>query len=100
MLASYIAGAHAVLILGQAGCQLSKNLVVPDNLTLLPLPPGSPELNPVENAWQYLREHWLSNWVFPSHDDIIALCCDTWNRLIECPLKIMSIDIRDWADEF
>jgi hypothetical protein len=57
-------GAHAVLMLDQAGWHLSDKLVVPANITLLPLPPKCPELNPVENVWQYLRENWLSNRIF------------------------------------
>jgi hypothetical protein len=44
-------GAHAVVILDQAGWHGSTDLVVPPNITLLPLPPRCPELNPVENIW-------------------------------------------------
>ena len=61
-------GAHAVLMVDQAGWHLSPKLNIPDNITLLPLPPRSPELNPVENIWQYLRDNWLSNRVFNSYD--------------------------------
>ena len=43
-----------------AGWHSSKTLVVPENISLLPLPPYSPELNPVENVWQYLRANWLA----------------------------------------
>ena len=93
-------GAHAVVILDQAGWHMSKALAVPDNITLLPLPPRSPELNPVENVWQYLRENWLSNRVFRSYDDILALCCNAWNRLTDRPWKIISIGLRDWAHDF
>ena len=90
-------GAHAVLILDQAGWHVSKALVVPDNITVMPLPPRSPELNPVENVWQYIRDNWLSNRVFESYDDIVAHCCEAWNRLIDRPWKIMTIGLRDWA---
>ena len=90
-------GAHAVLILDQAGWHLSARLVAPDNITLLPLPPRSPELNPVENVWQFMRENWLSNRVFKSYEDIVALCCDAWNNLSDRPWKIMSIGMRQWA---
>jgi hypothetical protein len=72
---------------------MSKALVVPGNITLLPLPPQSPELNPVENVWQYIRDNWLSNRVFASYDDIVALSCEAWNRLIDRPWKIMSIGL-------
>ena len=75
--------AHAVLVLDQAGWHVSSRLAVPDNITLLPLPPRSPELNPVENVWQFMRDNWLSNRVFASYDDIVGDCCDAWNKLVE-----------------
>ena len=59
-------GAHAVLLLDQAGWHLSDKLDIPDNITLMPLPAKSPELNPVENIWQFMRDNWLSNCVFRS----------------------------------
>ena len=65
-------GAHAVLMLDQAGWHMSAKLAVPDNITLPPLPPRSPELNPVENIWQFMRDNWLSNRVFKSYEDIVA----------------------------
>jgi transposase len=90
-------GAHAVLLLDQAGWHVSTKLTVPDNITLLPLPPRSPELNPVENVWQFLRDNWLSNRVFASYEDILDHCCRAWNRLTDQPWRIMSIGLRDWA---
>ena len=90
-------GAHAILMLDQAGWHTSAKLAVPDNITLLPLPPRSPELNPVENVWQYLRGNWLSNRVFTSYDDIVGHCCDAWNKLTAQPWTIMTIGLRDWA---
>ena len=95
--ASVDPGAHAVLMLDQAGWHMSAKLVVPDNITLLPLPPRSPELNPVENVWQFMRDNWLSNRVFKSYDDIVAHCCESWNKLIDQPKRIMSIGLRGWA---
>jgi len=93
-------GAHAVVILDQAGWHTTRRLEVPPNITLLPLPPRAPELNPVENIWQFLRDNWLSNRVFTSHDQIVSLCCHAWNALIEQPWKIMSIGRRQWAHGF
>ena len=55
---------------------------MPDNITLLPLPPRSPELNPVENIWQFIRDNWLSNRIFRSYKDILDHCCFAWNRLV------------------
>ena len=93
-------GAHAVVILDQAGWHMSGKLAVPDNITLLPLPPRSPELNPVENIWQFMRDNWLSNRVFQSYDDIVAHCCESWNKLTDQPWRIMSIGHRQWAHGF
>jgi len=93
-------GAHAVVIVDQAGWHMSAKLAIPDNITLLPLPPRSPELNPVENIWQFMRDNWLSNRIFQSYDDIVALCCEAWNKLIERPWKITSIGMREWAHRF
>ncbi len=93
-------GAHAVLILDQAGWHVSHKLKVPPNITLLPLPAKAPELNPVENIWQFMRENWISNRVFASYEDILDHCCAAWNKLTEQPWTIMSIGLRDWAHGF
>ena len=90
-------GAHAVLLLDRAGWHTTGELEIPDNITLLFLPSRAPELNPVENTWQFLRQAYLSNRVFETYDDIIQAACEAWNRLIDQPWKIMSIGLRDWA---
>ncbi|PSS60615.1 hypothetical protein C6558_32055 [Ensifer sp. NM-2] len=92
--------AHAILIMDQAGWHMSNNLAVPENITILPLPPKSPELNPVENIWQFIRENWLSNRVFKSYEDIVDHCCHAWRTLQDRPWKIMSIGRRKWANGF
>lgn len=89
--------AQAVLLVDQAGWHLSGRLDIPNNITILPLPSKSPELNPVENIWQFMRENWLSNRVFKSYDDIVDHCCHAWNKLVDRPWTIMSIGMRDWA---
>ena len=93
-------GAHAVVLLDRAGWHHSRRLVIPANITLLPLPPKAPELNPVENVWQFLRDNWLSNRIFASYEDILDHCCAAWNRLVDQPWLIMSIGLRDWAHRF
>jgi transposase len=90
-------GAHGVLLLDRAGWHVSRKLQVPANITLLPLPARAPELNPVENIWQYLRENWLSNRIFTSYTDILDHCCEAWSKLVDRPWTIMSIGLRDWA---
>ncbi|SFK95537.1 transposase, partial [Falsiroseomonas stagni] len=72
-------------------------LQVPENISLLPLPPYSPELNPVENVWQFLRQNQLSNRVYETYDAIVDACCDAWNALINDPSRITSIATRDYA---
>ncbi len=57
----------------------------------------SPELNPVENVWQFVRDNWLSNRIFGSYQDILDHCCDAWNKLVEQPWIIMSLGLRQWA---
>jgi transposase len=91
-------GAFAVVVLDGAGWhQTGGRLVVPENVALLHLPPYSPELNPVENVWQYLRQNFLSNRVFASYDAIVDACCDAWNALMALPESIRSITERKWA---
>jgi transposase len=81
----------------QAGWHSSAKLDVPDNITIVLFPSRSPELNPVENVWQFMRDNWLSNRVFTGHDDIVDACCEAWNKLVDRPWTIMSIGMRDWA---
>jgi transposase len=90
-------GAHAVLILDGAGWHGGHDLVVPENISLLMLPPYSPELNPVENVWQYLRANWLAISVFDDYGAIVDACCAAWNLFIEQPEVITSITSRTWA---
>ena len=91
------AGAHAVLLLDRAGGHTTAKLDVPSNITPIFLPSRAPELNPVENIWQYLRGNWLSNLVFETYDDIIDAACDAWRKLIAKPETITSIAMREWA---
>ena len=93
-------GAHAVLMLDQAGWHRTAKLELPRNITILPLPAKCPELNPTENVWQFMRDNWLSNRVFGSYDNIVAHCCDAWNKLAEQPWRIMSIGLHEWAHGF
>ena len=93
-------GAYAVILLDQAGWHGSAELVVPENITLMPLPPRCPKLNPVENVWQFMRDNWLSNRIFKSYDDIVDHCCFAWNTLINQSWRVKSISLRQWTYEF
>ena len=91
-------GAHAVLVLDGAGWHDSHGLEIPDKISLLPLPPYAPELNPVENIWQLLRRNKLAHRLYDTYDAIVDACCNAWNILVAAPKTIMSIAIRDWAN--
>ena len=89
---------HAVVVVDGAGWhKIGRHLIVPDNISLLVLPPYSPELNPQENIWQYLRQNHLSNRVFDTYDAIVDACCNAWNSLVAMPERIASIATRSWA---
>ena len=90
-------GAHAVIILDQAGWHTTGKLKIPKNLTLAPLPPASPELNAQENIWQYLRQRYLSNRVFNSYTAILDACQHAWRSLLEETGRIASLATRNWA---
>ena len=90
-------GKHCALLVDQAGWHVSERLAVPSNITIMPLPAKCPELNPVENVWQFMRDNWLSNRVFSSYDAIVDHCCYAWNQLVDQPWRVMSIGLRDWA---
>jgi len=91
--------AHGVVLMDRAGWHATAKLQVPENLTIILLPSKSPELNPVENIWQYLRANWLSNRVFETYEDIVDAACEAWNKLIERPETITSIGLRKWAHD-
>jgi hypothetical protein len=84
----------------RAAWHLSGRLIIPPNITLVPLPAERRKLNPQENVWQFMRENWLSNHVFDAYDQIVDHCCDAWNRLIDQPCRNMSIGMRDCAYQF
>ena len=90
-------GAHAVLLMDRAGWHTTGELDMPENITPVLLPSRAPELNPVENIRQYLRQTYLSNRVFADYDEFIDAACHAWNRLIAKPWQIMSIGMREWA---
>jgi len=72
---------HAVMVLDRAGWHGANALCVPENVTLAPLPTYSPELNPVERLWLYLRERHLSHRLLDDYDAIVEARCQAWNKL-------------------
>jgi transposase len=84
-------GVHAALILDRAGWHVARRLAVPANLTLVPLPPYSPELNPVERVRLYLRERFLSHCVLDGYEAVLDAACRAWNTLAAEPGRLASL---------
>ena len=85
---------QVVLVLDQAGWHLSKDLQVPQNITLRHLPPYSPELNPVERLWAFLKSHYLSNRIYEDYPHLFQSCSQAWNQLT--PEQFCSICRTPW----
>ena len=90
-------GRHAVLILDGASWHTTKEINKFENLSLLPLPPYSPELNPVEQVWQWLRDHHLANRYFKDYEDIVTSSCNAWRKFTENMNVAKNLCYRKWA---
>ena len=84
-------GRHVVMVLDQAGWHGAKALVVPGNITLVPLPPYCPDLNPVERIWLYLRERFLSHRLLADLEAVMDACCHAWKALAADPERVRSL---------
>lgn len=76
------AGEHAVMVWDGAGFHTAKDLRVPENVTLVQLPPYSPELNPIENLWHYLKSHFWSNRAYDDYNALEAAAIDAWRHAV------------------
>jgi hypothetical protein len=91
-------GSIAALICDGAGWhQTGGALERPHNVVLVPLPPYSPELNPMENVWEYLRANKLSATVWNDYNQIVDACAEAWNWFATDTDRIRSIGTREWA---
>ena len=91
------AGTHAGLVLDGAGRHVSEGLAVPANLTLIPLPPYSPEPNPVERVREHLRDRWLSHRVLAGgYQAVVDAACAAWNALLAEPGRLRSLTSFPW----
>ncbi|MBF0561779.1 MAG: IS630 family transposase [Alphaproteobacteria bacterium] len=89
--------AHAVLLMDGAAWHKSKGLIFPHNITPIIIPAYSPELNPAECIWHYMRSHWLSTRIFQDLNAVIEACVDSWLRFIKDPKLIGSVCRAEWA---
>ena len=92
------AGRHAVIVLDKAAWHTTKRLKRFKNISLLHLPPASPELNPTEQVWQALRNEYLANCCYEDYDAIMVACCDAWNAFVDIPTKVKNLGSRSWAN--
>ncbi len=90
-------GFHAIVMMDRASWHTTEALNIPKNITLYPLPPYSPELNPMEQVWQKLKHSDLSNRVFKSYEEIVSCCVQSWNSFCDQDGNIKSLCSRAWA---
>jgi len=95
---SAAADVQVVLLLDNAGWHVRQALQVPANITWVPLPAYSPELNPMERVWLYLRAHYLANRVYADHDALYAAGCEAWNHFTAKPERVRSLCHSTWAE--
>lgn len=91
-------GRHAVIVLDKAAWHTTKRLKRFSNISLLPLPSASPELNPTEQVWQTLRDEHLANRCYKDYNDIMIACCDAWNAFVDTPNRVRNLCSRSWAN--
>lgn len=87
---------HCLMFVDKAGWHIAKDLRVPENITLLFLPPYSPELNPVEHIWEHLRENYFGNHSFDSLDEVENTLCSALHTLGQDYKLVSSLTCFDW----
>lgn len=90
-------GYHAIILMDRASWHTTEALNIPSNITLFPLPPYSPELNPMEQVWEKLKGDSLSNTVFKDYEDIVDRCSKAWNSFCDENGNIENLCSRSWA---
>lgn len=89
---------HVALIVDNAGWHRAGKLIIPNNITLVPLPPYAPELNAMEQIWAWIKSHYLSNQCYEDYSAIVDQSCFAWNTLSQNLPLIKSIMSRDWIN--
>ena len=90
-------GRHALVIADGASWHNDKALEGIDNVSIIKLPPYSPELNPIEQVWQWLRQNKLANQAFNGYEGIVQQVSEAWNAFREDTARVKSICTRNWA---
>jgi hypothetical protein len=90
---------YCVMFLDGAGWHKAHELTVPRNMKLLALPPYSPELNPSEHVWEYIRENDIRNQVFNTLDEVMDTVETSLCQLHEAPEELRSMTAFPWIFE-
>ena len=89
-------GRHGVIVVDGAAWHQSHLTDKLSNLSIIKLPPYSPELNPIEQVWQWLRQNELANRCFNGYDDIVDECSRAWNVFVSNASRVINLCSRDW----
>lgn len=89
-------GRHVALVIDNAGWHTAKALITPSNITLIPLPAYSPELNAMEQVWEWIKLNYLSNCNFKNYDEIVDKVCFAWNQFAQQANLVKSLCARVW----
>lgn len=91
-------GRHAVVIMDGASWHADDIASELNNVSVMKLPPYSPELNPIEQVWSWLRQHYLANQSFTDYNDFVSKVCSAWNGFLECKDRVKKMCGRDWIN--
>jgi transposase len=91
-------GDYCLMFLDGAGWHRAQDIRIPNTISLIPLPPYSPELNPVEGIWKHLREMYFANRALNSLNEVEEILCDGLHNLINDPLVVKSITSYPWIN--
>lgn len=89
-------GRHAVVIMDGASWHTDDISDALENVSIIKLPPYSPELNPIEQVWSWLRQHYLANQSFLNFDDIVDKVCHAWNAFLNDTRRVTKMCSREW----
>jgi transposase len=89
---------HAVVIMDGAGWHTEEIADEFENVSIIKLPPYSPELNPIEQVWSWLRQHYLSNQSFTDYENIVSKICHAWNEFLGCSKRVTKMCTREWIN--
>ncbi len=89
---------HAVIIMDGSGWHTNDIDTVFDNISIIKLPPYSPELNPIEQVWSWMRQHHLANRSFNGYENIVDEVCSAWNDFVSDSKRVIRMCTRDWMN--